>query len=132
MKKTLNKFVKTLNILNKKGHCSNLRGGGPDTLDPPPLLDPTLVIAARDQMHMGAPIDVVEIHLQLEIAAPVKVPPSRTHPPPLLRHCIYRGLRVQKHQLRNHNCNTFQRYSIIVDNTTQAGVTWTRFPHASN
>ena len=31
---------------------------------------------------MGAPIGVVEIHLQLEIAAPVKVPPH-TPPTPL-------------------------------------------------
>ena len=45
------------------------------------------VIAARGQIYMGAPIGVVEIHLQLEIAVPVRVPPppSPTHPP-LLRH----------------------------------------------
>ena len=35
-------------------------------------------IAARGQLYMGAPIGVVEIHLQLEIAAPVKEP----WPPP--------------------------------------------------
>ena len=47
-------------------------------------------IAARGQIYMGAPISVVEIHLQLEIAAPVKVPPGAPTPlpppfaPPLL------------------------------------------------
>ena len=33
-------------------------------------------IAARGQIYMGAPIGVIEIHLQLEIAAPVKVAPA--------------------------------------------------------
>ena len=33
-------------------------------------------IAARVQIYMGAPIGVVEIHLQLEIAAPVMVHPT--------------------------------------------------------
>ena len=42
-------------------------------------------ISAWGQIHRGAPIGVVEIHLQLEIAAPVKVlPPSLV--PPLLCH----------------------------------------------
>ena len=37
---------------------------------------------------MDAPIGVIEIHLQLEIAAPVKVPPGTAAPSPhLLRHC---------------------------------------------
>ena len=31
--------------------------------------------AARDQRYMGAPIGVVEIHLQLEIATPRPPPP---------------------------------------------------------
>ena len=42
------------------------------------------VIAARGQIYMGAPISVVEIQLQLEIAVPVRVPPPLR--PPLLRH----------------------------------------------
>ena len=40
-------------------------------------------IAARGQIDMGAHIGVVEIHLQLELAAPVKVPPPRIPPPPI-------------------------------------------------
>ena len=37
-------------------------------------------ITARGQIYRGAPIGVVEIHLQLEIAAPVKVPPEAADP----------------------------------------------------
>ena len=42
-------------------------------------------IAVRGQIYMAALIGVVEIHLQLEIADPVKVPPPRLSPfaPPL-------------------------------------------------
>ena len=45
-------------------------------------------IAARGQIYMGAPIGIVKIHLHLEIAAPVKVPPGRAARRPLLRHCV--------------------------------------------
>ena len=38
-------------------------------------------ITARGQIYMGAPIGVVEINSQLEIAAPVKVPPLNPNPP---------------------------------------------------
>ena len=38
--------------------------------------------------NMGAPIGVVKIHVQLETAAPVKVP-TPISPAPLLRHCSY-------------------------------------------
>ena len=37
-------------------------------------------IAARGQIYMGGPFGVVAIHLQLEIAAPVKVPPGAAAP----------------------------------------------------
>ena len=39
--------------------------------------------AARGQIYMGAPIGVVEIHLQLGIAAPVNVPTLFPLAPPL-------------------------------------------------
>ena len=39
-------------------------------------------IAAREQIYMGAPIGVVEIHLKVEIATPGKVPPRSVAPSP--------------------------------------------------
>ena len=38
-------------------------------------------IAARGEIYMGAPIGVVEIHLQLKMTALVKVPPPPLPPP---------------------------------------------------
>ena len=43
-------------------------------------------IAARGQIYMGAPIGVVNRHLQLELAVPVKAAPIAPPPPSLLRH----------------------------------------------
>ena len=48
-------------------------------------------IAARGQIYMGVPISVVAIHLQLEIATHVKVPPGATVPSPSFAPPLFKG-----------------------------------------